>query len=184
MRKNISLVFFFFCVVSLVAQIKKNAPLNIVDLRAEVKKGYREASNRLIDIVVIHSTYNVSVDSFSVLGVMKQFKSYGVSPHYIIARNGEIYYTVDEQNVAFHAGQSQLPGTNRTNLNTNSIGIEIINTPYTPPTDAQYESLTLLVLELKKRHPIKYVVRHSDIAPGRKTDPWMFHWEVFQNFIQ
>lgn len=184
MRKNIFTILFVLCVLPALAQLKKNEPLNIIDLRSQVKKGYRKASNRAIDIVVIHSTYQVSADSFSVLGVMRQFKSYGVSAHYIIGRNGEIYYTVDEQHVAFHAGQSMLPGTNRTNLNTNSVGIEIINTPSSAPTDAQYESLVLLVLELKKRHPIKYVVRHSDIAPGRKTDPWMFQWEVFQNFIQ
>lgn len=184
MHKKFALLILLICSNLAIAQVKKNAPLNIIDFRSQVKTGYREASNRSIDIIILHSTHNVGVDSFSILGVLKQFKSYGVSAHYIIGRNGEIYYTVDEHNVAYHAGQSQLPGTNRTNLNTNSIGIEIINTPSTPPTDAQYQALQHLVLELKKRHPIQHVLRHSDIAPGRKTDPWQFNWEVFKIFVQ
>jgi N-acetyl-anhydromuramyl-L-alanine amidase AmpD len=182
--KNLTLLALFTCSLLSFSQVKKSVPLNIIDVTAQVKIGYREESQRNIDIIVIHSTCNLGVDSFSVLGVMKQFKEYKVSSHYIIGRNGEIYRMVAENNVAYHAGVSSLPGTNRTNLNTNSIGIEIVNTPNTPPTDEQYESLVHLVQDIKKRYPIKYVVRHSDIAPGRKTDPWMFQWDVFQNFLK
>lgn len=183
MRKTFLFSVLFYSVVTF-GQLKKNEPLPIVDLTSEVNYGYREAANRKIDIVVVHSTYYVNKDSFSLEGVMKQFRAYKVSPHYIIDRDGNIYSTVAEKNVAFHAGTSQLPNTNRKNLNTNSIGIEIINTPDTPPTDYQYESLVYLVQDIKKRYPIEYVVRHSDIAPGRKTDPWQFNWAVFLRFIE
>jgi N-acetyl-anhydromuramyl-L-alanine amidase AmpD len=86
---------------------------------------------------------------------------------------------VGENNIAYHAGISSLPGTNRSNLNGSSIGIELINTTKTPPTEAQYQSLIRLIKEIKTRHDIRYIVRHSDIAPRRKTDPWMFNWESF-----
>jgi N-acetyl-anhydromuramyl-L-alanine amidase AmpD len=183
MRKKVLFLLMIFS-VALSAQIKKTTPLTIDDMTDRITYGYREANNRKIDIIVIHSTYYVNVDSFSVQGVLKQFKQYGVGSHYIIDRDGNIRMMVKEKDVAFHAGKSELPGTNRRMLNTNSIGIEIINTPTTPPTDQQMESLIYLVQDIKKRYPIQYVVRHSDIAPGRKTDPWCFNWAVFNQMLE
>lgn len=165
------------------SQQLKNAPLPMIDLSTQVNFGHRVTSGRTIDIIVIHSTYAVCKDSFFIDAVLDQFKQYKVCSHYIIGRNGEIYLTVNEKNVAYHAGASTLPGTKRTNLNGSSIGIEIINTPNTPPTDAQYESLLHLIQSIQKRHPIKHIVRHSDIAPGRKTDPWLFEWLVFKKML-
>ncbi len=183
MRKKVLFLLMIFS-VALSAQIKKTTPLTIDDMTDRITYGYREANNRKIDIIVIHSTYYVNADSFSVQGVLKQFKQYGVGAHYIIDRDGNIRMMVKEKDVAFHAGKSELPGTNRRMLNTNSIGIEIINTPTTPPTDQQMESLIYLVQDIKKRYPIQYVVRHSDIAPGRKTDPWCFNWAVFNQMLE
>jgi len=173
-----------FSYLSVSAQLKKNAPLPIIDLTSQVNFGHKTLPKRNVDIIVVHSTYFHGVDSFSISGVLKQFKENNVCSHYIIGRGGQIYSTVKENNIAYHAGVSELPGTKRTNINSTSIGIEIINSPTVPPTDAQYESLVNLVEEIKKHHPIKYIVRHSDIAPGRKTDPWMFQWEVFKNFVK
>ena len=54
-------------------------------------------------------------------------------------------------------------------------------TSYTEsPTEQQTQSLLALINNIKKRHTIKYVLRHSDIAPVRKTDPWNFDWEAFK----
>lgn len=181
--KHLSLILLLLLPLQGFSQIKKNAPLPITDKTFEVNFGHRKASSRTIDIVVVHSTYAVNQDSFEIDAVLQQFKQYKVCSHYIIGRAGEIYLTVNEKDVAYHAGVSVFPNTNRNNLNTNSIGIEIINTPYTPPTDAQYEALLHLIQDIKKRHEIKYVVRHSDIAPSRKTDPWLFEWEVFNKMI-
>lgn len=182
--KNTTIIVLLALCLPLFSQVKKEAPLPIINKTAEVNYGHRKASNRKIDIVVIHSTYSVSKDSFKIDAVLSQFKKYKVCSHYIIGRNGEIYLTVNEKHVAYHAGHSVLPGTNRKNLNTNSIGIELINTKKTPPTEAQYQSLLFLVQDLKKRYPIEYIVRHSDIAPGRKTDPWLFNWEVFMKMLE
>jgi len=181
--KKISFLLLLLLSINSLAQEKINAPLPIIDLTAEVNFGHKEASNRTIDIIVIHSTYAVNKDSFSIHAVLNEFKQYDVCSHYIIGRGGEIYSVVKENDIAYHAGVSLLPGTDRTNLNGSSIGIEIINTRKTPPTDAQYEALVHLVQDIKKRHPIKYVVRHSDIAPDRKTDPWLFEWPVFKKMI-
>lgn len=165
-------------------QLKKNQAPPMTDITSKVNFGSKESGNRTVDIIVVHSTYYVNTDSFSVMGVLSQFKANNVCSHYIIDRTGQIYKTVNEDRIAFHAGISKLPKTDRTNLNTSSIGIEIVNTPHTPPTDAQIQSLVYLVQDIKRRHPIKYVVRHSDIAPGRKTDPWLFPWEVFLKLIE
>ena len=174
-------LFFLFLIYTSSMYCQQIQPTDylLIDKRAEVTFGYRVAHNRLIDIVVLHSTYSLGKDSFDIQTVLAQFKKYGVCAHYIIGRGGEIYYAVNEKHVAYHAGRSVLPGTTRTNLNTNSIGIEIINTKTTPPSNQQYQALRFLIKELQQRHPIKYIVRHSDIAPGRKTDPWLFEWEGF-----
>jgi len=110
--------------------------------------------------------------------VIKQFSRYGVSAHYVIGRDGVIYRLVDEKDVAYHAGKSALPD-GRIAVNSCSVGIELMTSFDEGPTDAQIKSLTNLVNDIKKRHKIQFVLRHSDIAPGRKTDPWNMNWDDF-----
>ncbi|MBN2787021.1 MAG: N-acetylmuramoyl-L-alanine amidase [Paludibacteraceae bacterium] len=182
--KQITLLALLLLSTASYSQQPKNAPLPIIDLTAQVNFGHRIVAKRNIDIIVVHSTYAINKDSFLIDAVLNQFKPYKVCPHYVIGREGEIYLTVAEKNIAYHAGVSTLPGTKRSNLNTNSIGIEIINSPSTPPTDAQYESLLYLIQDIQKRHKINHIVRHSDIAPDRKTDPWLFNWDVFMKMVE
>jgi N-acetyl-anhydromuramyl-L-alanine amidase AmpD len=55
-------------------------------------------------------------------------------------------------------------------------------TSYTEsPTEKQIATLLILINQIKQRHSIKYVLRHSDIAPVRKTDPWNMNWDDFKN---
>lgn len=141
----------------------------------------RTAQNRKIDAIIVHSVYNASEgDKYDVDLVIKQFSKYHVSSHYIIGRDGKIYQLVNEKNVSFQAGQSQLPD-GRTAVNSCSIGIELITTKDSldAPTELQLKSLTALVKDIKSRYTIRYVLRHSDIAPTRKTDPWNMNWEDF-----
>lgn len=151
--------------------------LQMTDISAEIDFGYQ--TERTIDIIVIHSNYNLGRDSFSTKGCIRQFRDNNVAPHYMIERNGNILRLVDERHIAWHAGKSALPGTDRTSLNQNSIGIEVINSKTQGPTPQQYESLVRLVTDIRSRHDIKYLMRHSDIAPDRKTDPWKFDWVGF-----
>ncbi|MDD3080195.1 MAG: N-acetylmuramoyl-L-alanine amidase [Paludibacter sp.] len=151
--------------------------LQITDKK--VNFGFRKANKRQIDVIIIHSVFNNSGgEKYDPDLVIKQFARYGVSPHYMIGRDGSVYRLVDEENVAYHAGKSSLPD-GRTAVNTCSIGIEVITSFDEAPTDKQMATLTLLVNDLKSRYPVKYVLRHSDIAPGRKTDPWNFDWDNF-----
>jgi N-acetyl-anhydromuramyl-L-alanine amidase AmpD len=154
--------------------------LNIID--KSVSFGFRPTQLRNIDVVIVHSVYNASGgDKYDIDLVIKQFSHYGVSSHYVIGRDGAIYQLVKEKNISFQAGKSSLPD-GRTGVNSCSIGIELITTndSIDAPTEKQIQSLTALVKDIKNRYKIKYVLRHSDIAPDRKTDPWNMNWEDFQ----
>ena len=139
-----------------------------------VNFGFQTASNRTIDTIIIHSSYDaLGKDPYDVDGIISIYKSYGVAAHYLIDRDGKIYQLVEEKNIAYHAGVSKVPD-GRTNVNSFSIGIELVNTKTDKYTDAQYKSLNKLNSILKDRYEIKYVLGHNEIAPERKDDPWNF----------
>ena len=92
-----------------------------------------------------------------------------VSAHFLIRRRGELIQFVSGDDRAWHAGQSCFQGRER--CNDFSVGIELEGSDDTAFSDAQYESLNGLARVLYSRYPIKASVGHSDIAPGRKTDP-------------
>lgn len=101
-----------------------------------------------------------------------------VSAHYFIRRDGTLIRFVDPDLRAWHAGVSSWQGRER--CNDFSIGIELEGCDTLPFEAAQYEQLARLVAELERRYPIEAVVGHSDIAPGRKTDPGpCFDWGRF-----
>ena len=105
-----------------------------------------------------------------------------VSAHAVIRRNGSITQYVPFSMRAWHAGQSQYQG--RSGCNDFSIGIELEGTDAIPYTDAQYESLAALVAALLSTYhtlSAERIAGHSDIAPGRKTDPGpVFDWARFR----
>jgi len=137
--------------------------------------------SRTIDAVVLHSAYDLAGnDPYSVSGIVKEYEDYGVSAHYLIGRTGTIYRLVEDKNIAYHAGVSKMPD-GRSNANDFSIGIEIMNTEKAQFTKAQYDAVNDLIAYLKEKYPIKSVVGHGDIAPGRKTDPWNFDWKKLKN---
>ena len=97
-----------------------------------------------------------------------------VSAHYLVSDETppRIFRLVDEDRRAWHAGASCWNGRER--CNDFSIGIELEGCDTRPFEPVQYERLAALIAELKQRYPIEAVVGHSDIAPGRKTDPGPF----------
>ena len=132
--------------------------------------------NRAVDTIVVHSSYNaLGGDPYDVKKIIQEYREAGVAPHYLVARDGTAYRLVREADVAYHAGVSQM-SDGRKNVNDFSIGIEMVGTADSGYTDAQYTVLSALIKDIKTRHTIKYVVGHSDIAPGRKTDPWQLDW--------
>jgi N-acetyl-anhydromuramyl-L-alanine amidase AmpD len=138
--------------------------------------GYSVATSRKIDAIIIHSSYNaLDGDPYDFEDLLKEYKQYGVSAHYVIDREGKIYRLVSEKNIAYHAGVSKVPD-GRLDVNNFSIGIELMNKENSNFTSDQYVSLNNLLSDIKKRYKIKYVLGHNQIAPGRKSDPWNFEW--------
>ena len=104
-----------------------------------------------------------------------------VSAHLLIDREGCITQYVPFDQKAWHAGQSCFEG--RENCNEFSIGIELEGTDDSSFTDAQYQTLADVSGLLMKHYPAitpERIVGHSDIAPGRKTDPGeCFDWHRY-----
>jgi AmpD protein len=92
-----------------------------------------------------------------------------VSAHFFIRRDGELIQFVPCSQRAWHAGTSQWDGRER--CNDYSIGIELEGTDDEAFDHAQYATLDALLVLLRRTFPVRAVVGHSDIAPGRKTDP-------------
>jgi N-acetyl-anhydromuramoyl-L-alanine amidase len=102
-----------------------------------------------------------------------------VSAHFLIRRDGELIQFVPCAKRAWHAGESSWKGRSR--CNDFSIGVELEGTGEVPFTVAQYRRLAALTRALKARYPIRDLVGHSDIAPGRKTDPGpLFDWARYR----
>ncbi len=101
----------------------------------------------------------------------------GVSAHYLIGADGRIWHMVEEEMRAWHAGAGEWHG--RTDINSHSIGIELDNRGDHPFSDPLMRALESLLQEIMQRWRIgpEGVIGHSDMAPGRKTDPGArFDW--------
>ena len=142
-----------------------------------VSWGFSSSKNRNIDTIILHSSYNVlGGDEYDLDKIILEYKQYGVAPHYVIDREGEIFRLVKDANIAYHAGESKVPD-GRTGVNNFSIGIEVVNSEKDNFTSKQYTAINELIAFLKDKYKIKYVLGHDQIAPGRKTDPWNINWE-------
>jgi N-acetyl-anhydromuramyl-L-alanine amidase AmpD len=155
---------------------EKNNSAKIKIIEHWVKFGFTSSAERKIDTLVVHSSYNaLGGDEYAVEKLINEYKEYGVAPHYLIDRRGNIYQLVKEKDIAYHAGESKVPD-GRTNVNNFSLGVEIMENKIDGPTSAQYSALKKLIAEIKTRHTLKYILGHDQIAPGRKDDPWNFDW--------
>jgi AmpD protein len=98
-----------------------------------------------------------------------------VSAHFLIYRDGELVQFVPLAQRAWHAGVSRWRGRER--CNDYSIGIEIEGTDDSAFAAEQYATLGRLTRDLQSRLPLRDVAGHSDVAPGRKSDPGTrFDW--------
>ena len=107
-----------------------------------------------------------------------------VSAHCLIRRDGKIIQYVSFNDRAWHAGVSSYKA--RKKCNDFSIGIEVEGADDIPYTEEQYQCLSQLTILLKKHYPfiINNIIGHSDIAPGRKTDPGeAFDWQYFNSLL-
>ena len=113
----------------------------------------------------------------------EEIKHLHVSSHFYIKRSGELFQFVPVDNRAWHAGESSFQGRSR--VNDFSVGIELEGCDDDPFDDVQYEVLTTLCQDLMDYFPRitpDRITGHSDIAPGRKTDPGPhFDWRKFRS---
>jgi N-acetyl-anhydromuramoyl-L-alanine amidase len=108
----------------------------------------------------------------------REIEGLRVSAHFLIRRDGELVQYVPTGLRAWHAGASTWMGRER--CNDFSIGIELEGADDVPFAEPQYDTLAALTRALFERHGVLDIAGHSDIAPGRKTDPgpW-FDWERY-----
>jgi AmpD protein len=116
----------------------------------------------------------------------RELEDLRVSAHALIDRRGLVTQYVSFHRRAWHAGASSFKG--RAGCNDFSIGIELEGCDDEPYENAQYRVLALLTKLLMSAWPgigLDRVVAHSDIAPGRKTDPGTaFDWARFNKMLQ
>ena len=108
----------------------------------------------------------------------QEIRGMEVSAHLLVRRDGSVTQFVPITQRAWHAGESCFRGTNR--CNDFSIGIELEGEDETPYDDRQYAVLPDLVWAICETYSAispREIAAHSDIAPGRKTDPGpAFDW--------
>lgn len=116
----------------------------------------------------------------------EQIADLRVSAHLLIDRRGVMTQFVSFLDRAWHAGVSCFEGRER--CNDFSIGIELEGTDTQPYTDRQYAVLAAVAVALMRAYPVITPARirgHSDIAPGRKTDPGeSFDWPRFRALVE
>ena len=150
-----------------------------VTLRPAVNFGERDAVLP-VDILLLHYTgmksSEAAIDWLCV-------EESGVSCHYVVNESGAITQLVSEKMRAWHAGMSSWQG--QTDINSRSIGIEIVNPGHEHGYPAfpkqQIEAVCALSKDIVTRHdiPARNVLAHSDVAPARKRDPGeKFPWRT------
>ena len=111
-------------------------------------------------------------------------KGMQVSAHVLILRTGEVIQFVNLNDRAWHAGRSTY--LNQVECNDYSIGIELEGSDDLPFEEVQYQVLSQVVLAIEHAYPKtkQHLAGHSDIAPGRKTDPGpFFEWQKLRHCI-
>jgi AmpD protein len=115
-----------------------------------------------------------------------QLRKVRVSAHVLIRRDGHIIQYVAFSDRAWHAGESCF--CDRPACNDYSIGVELEGCDEEPYEAVQYRRLAKLCSLLIERWPAisaQRIVGHSDIAPGRKTDPGpKFDWQTFRRLLR
>ena len=98
-----------------------------------------------------------------------------VSAHFLVRRDGSLVQFVPVEHRAWHAGGSRWRG--RGHCNDFSVGVELEGIDEDVFTDPQYRGLGALLRSLRAALPLRDLAAHSDVAPGRKTDPGAhFDW--------
>ena len=151
-----------------------------------------------IDGAVIHfiSAKNIEpLVPFDLASIIKIFKQYKVSAHYLIDRKGDVIELVPKMHRAYHAGKSLMNG--RSSCNNFTVGIELMGGTEWPYTDEQMLSLGELLAQLMTEHKftLEWIQGHDrvrrewnemypDKSAPRKVDPGdHFNWEILNDML-
>jgi N-acetylmuramoyl-L-alanine amidase len=151
------------------------APARVGSPLADAWSVSPNAGERRPDFIILHHTGSRSAESARLTLTSAQA---GVSAHYLVDRDGRITQLVDERLRAWHAGDSRWGSDS--DLNSSSIGIELVNDGDEPFPQAQIDRLIHLLRDLRERYrlPARNILGHADIAPRRKVDPSRhFPWD-------
>ena len=116
----------------------------------------------------------------------EQIRDLRVSSHLLVRRDGEVVQYVPFHRRAWHAGTSSWQGRDR--CNDFSVGIELEGTDHSAYEPAQYAMLARVIALLCTAYPAlvpERLVGHSDVAPGRKSDPGLaFDWPLLRSLLR
>ncbi|MBC8247476.1 MAG: N-acetylmuramoyl-L-alanine amidase, partial [Deltaproteobacteria bacterium] len=149
---------------------------SIRDRRYKLHRRYKKVRREQTKYIIVHTSEAGLRSTLNVISTGKIFRrggrTYGGHAHYVIARNGRTYRTLDKNYRADHAGLSMWNG--ETDISDVSIGIELVGYHYTPITKKQYWSLGILIDILKDVYHLddRAVLTHSQVAYG-KPNRWV-----------
>lgn len=158
------------------AKLLQQYPLQDSVNNAPYFVGTTNLSMRRPNFVIIHHTAQNSCEQTLKTFTLPRTQ---VSAHYVICKDGTVYHMLNDYLRAHHAGVSKWG--NATDINSNSIGIELDNNGFESFDERQLSSLNLLLERLKRSFniPVANFIGHGDIAPTRKNDPnWRFPWQA------
>lgn len=149
---------------------------SIVDYRAAVNRHFPRQTRRATKYIIVHTSEGGLENTLRVVTDGKhngkRRRTHGGHAHYVIARDGTTYRTLDKDLRADHAGLSLWNG--ETDISNVSIGIEMVGYHHSRLTEAQYRSLGLLIDILQRIYRLddRDVLTHSQVAYGR-TNRWV-----------
>lgn len=114
----------------------------------------------------------------------KAIEGMEVSAHLFIQRDGNVTQFVNFADRAWHAGRSSYLA--QPECNDYTIGIELEGSDFQSFADAQYATLAQVIAAIYQAYPKtrRHLTGHSDIAPGRKTDPGeFFEWTRLRKMV-
>lgn len=150
----------------------KAKPFDVVDslngINAPQWVGTTNFDLRKPNFVIIHHTAQNSCEQTLKTFILERTK---VSAHYVICKDGTVHHMLNDYFRAWHGGIAKWG--NNTDINSNSIGIEIDNNGFESFEPQQINSLLNLLAILKNKYkiPASNFIGHADIAPTRKNDP-------------
>ena len=149
---------------------RANFERSIIPYRSRLNPDFPKIKRQETKYIIVHTSESGLQGTLRTVSAGKRTHDLGSTAgghaHYVIARNGCTYHTLNKDLRADHAGKSMWNG--ETDISSVSIGIELVGYHYTPITQEQYRSLGILTEILKNQYRLKDfdVLTHSQVAYG------------------